>query len=121
MSLAVSSGARSARWPDRLDGRDDCTAGAGCLTFSDAMSPLRIALATRCLGLPLRGSLLAASSFGAAGVQLDVRDELKPGDLSETGRRQFLHQLEESGLSVASVAFPLRRALFDQEHLDARV
>src|SRR5262245_17034108 len=85
------------------------------------MSPLKIAVATRCLGLPLQGSLRAAASFGAVGVQLDARDELKPGELSETGRRQFLHQFDELGLAVASLTFPTRHALYEQQHLDARL
>ena len=55
------------------------------------------------------------------GVQFDARDELKPDDLTDTGRRQFLHSLEELGLQVASLTFPLRRQLTDPDHLDARI
>src|SRR5579872_1333922 len=83
--------------------------------------PLRIAVATRCFGLPLKQSLRAAAACGAKGVQLDARDELKAIELTDTGRRQFLHAVEELGLSVASLVFPTRRSFFDEDQLDARV
>src|SRR5579864_8879244 len=85
------------------------------------MTSLRIAIATRCLNLPLRESLRAAASLGAKGVQFDAREELKPGELTDTGRRQLLHGLDELGLSLASLAFPARRSLYDEEQLDGRV
>lgn len=58
---------------------------------------------------------------GAAGLQFDARNQLRPTDLSETGRRQLLHALSERELSVASLNFPLRKALYDLEQLDPRV
>lgn len=85
------------------------------------MHHLRLAVATRCLNLPLRQSLKAAARCGASGVQFDVRDELPAAMLTETGRRQFLHELDEFGLKTASAIFPTRRGFSDQEHLDARV
>jgi sugar phosphate isomerase/epimerase len=85
------------------------------------MPPLHIALATSCLKLPLRESLRAAASFSAGAVQFDARDEVRPGELTETGRRQLLHALAELGLSIASLAFPTRRSFYDEEQLDARV
>jgi sugar phosphate isomerase/epimerase len=85
------------------------------------MPPLRIALATTCLKLPLRESLRAAASLAAQAVQFDARDEVRPGELTETGRRQLLHALDELGLSIASLAFPTRRSFYDEEQLDARV
>src|SRR5262245_2917294 len=85
------------------------------------MPPLRIALATRCLNLPLRDALRAVAKLGAKGVQFDAREELRPGALTDTGRRQVQHLLSELGLSVASLAFPTRRSFYDEEQLDARV
>jgi sugar phosphate isomerase/epimerase len=85
------------------------------------MTPLRISLATRCLNLPLRESLRAAASLGAQGVQLDAREELRPAELSDTARRQLLHSLDELGLSLASLAFPVRRSFYDEEQLDGRI
>ncbi len=85
------------------------------------MQMLRFAVATKSFGQPLRQSLETAANLGIHGLQLDVRSELKPTDLSETGRRQFLHQLGEMDLSVASLCFPARRSYYDSEQLDARV
>ncbi len=85
------------------------------------MPPLRIALATGCLNLPLKDSLRVAASLAVQGVQFDARDEIKPGDLTETGRRQLLHALDQRGQSVASIAFPTRRSFYDVDQLDARV
>ncbi len=62
-----------------------------------------------------------AAETGASGLQFDAREQLKPTDLSETGRRQLLHTLGERGLSVASLTMPLRRVLHDEEFLDVRI
>ena len=85
------------------------------------MPPIRIAVATCCFAQPLKPSLHTAAGIGAEAVQLDARNELKPAELSDTGRRQLLHDLNEIGLSVASLSFPTRRAFFDSEQLEARV
>lgn len=85
------------------------------------MPPLNIAVATRCFQLPFKDSLRAAEACGASGVQFDSREELKPGDLTETGRRQLIHSLAERGLSIASLAFPTRRSFYDEDELDARI
>lgn len=86
------------------------------------MTPrLRIGYPTRLLEGPLREKVRLAASFGANGVQLDLRHELKPGDLTETGRRQFRHLLDEHGLSLAPAIFPLRRAIAEQIGLEERV
>lgn len=84
------------------------------------MHRLRIAAATASFKQPLREALLSAADCGAEGVQFDVRHEVTPEDFGDTARRQLLHELAERGLCVGSVAFPLRRPLFDEEHLDAR-
>jgi sugar phosphate isomerase/epimerase len=82
---------------------------------------LKLALATRCLGQPLKPALMLAARLGANGVQLDARNEVKASEMSETGRRQFTHFLGEIGLQAASLDFPLRRALLDAENLDPRI
>lgn len=85
------------------------------------MIPFRIAAATRHFGQPLPLALKTAAEFGARGVQLEVRNEFRPSDLSETGRRQFSHQITEHLLSISAFEFPTRRAFYDQDSLDARV
>lgn len=62
-----------------------------------------------------------AAELGAAGIQLDTRNELRPEEFSETGRRQFLHAVRELEISVASLVVPLRRSLVEQEELEVRV
>ena len=83
------------------------------------MKPLPLAIATRCLNQPLKSALVLAAQFGAGGVQLDCRNELKADELSATGRRELLHRIEEMRLSIASLDFPLRRGLLDPDRLDA--
>lgn len=85
------------------------------------MPRFRFAVATRCFDLPLRASLSAAADSGAAGVQFDLRDELRPDELTASGRRDLLHLLDELGLRVASTTFTLRRPLADEYELDRRV
>jgi sugar phosphate isomerase/epimerase len=85
------------------------------------MLRLRLAVATARFSPDLREAVRIAAETGASGLQFDARNQLKPTDLSETGRRQLLHALGERELSVASLSFPLRKTLYDQEQLDARI
>ena len=85
------------------------------------MLPINLSVATRCFRLPFLESFRAAADAGAQGVQLDARDELPPGEWTETGRRQLLHRLTERGLSIAALTFPTRRSFYDEDQLDARV
>ena len=85
------------------------------------MLPVQVAVATRSFNQPIKRAVQTAREVGAQGIGLDARNELKPSELSETGRRQFLHLLEENGLSVALLTFPLTRPLYDPEGLDARL
>jgi sugar phosphate isomerase/epimerase len=85
------------------------------------MPALRFAAATRHFAQPIRQSIDSAASIGATGVQFDVRNELKPSELSETGRRHLVRQLGEQRLELVSFEYPTRRAFHDKELLDARV
>jgi sugar phosphate isomerase/epimerase len=85
------------------------------------MQPLKIAVATRHFAQPLKQSLDTASHIGAKGVRFDVRNELRPSELSDTGRRHFRAQLRERLLTISGFEFPTRRALYDSDSLDARV
>lgn len=85
------------------------------------MLPLRMAVATRSLSQPLKQAVLMTAQMGAQGVAFDLRNEIRPAELSETGRRQLLHYLDELNLSVASTMFPTRRALYDMDELEARL
>ncbi len=85
------------------------------------MQRLRTAVATARFSSDLRDVVKMAAQTAATGLQFDARQQLKPTDLSETGRRQLLHTLSERDLSVASLSFPLRLTLHDEEHLDTRI
>lgn len=85
------------------------------------MYALKFAVAAHCFGKELKPTLAAIARTDARGVQFDARDELKPSDFSDTGRRQLLHHLDEIGLSIASLRFSTRRALNDPQDLEARV
>jgi sugar phosphate isomerase/epimerase len=80
-----------------------------------------MAVATRSFQEPIKRAVQTAAEMGAQGVQFDLRNEVRPEDLSETGRRQLLHYLEEMNLTVASTMFPTRRAYYDLEELDTRL
>lgn len=82
---------------------------------------LSLALATRCLKLPLLEALQATARAGVSAIQLDLRDELKPSELTDTGLRQFKHRLGEFAIEVPTVTFPTRRPLYDSERLDERM
>ncbi len=85
------------------------------------MHRFRLAVATRCFDLPLRQSLREAADCGAEGVQFDLRDELNPAELQESGRRDLRHLLAELGLRVSGTTFNLRRKLADEYQLDRRI
>lgn len=85
------------------------------------MHRFRLAVATRCFDLPLRQALLQAANCGAEGVQFDLRTELNPTELHESGRRDLRHLLDEQGLRVAGTTFSLRRKLADEHELDRRI
>lgn len=85
------------------------------------MLPIRLSVATRHMNLPLMSALQAAGKLGVQAVQLDVRNELRPSDLTETGRDHFQHQLGEQRLAISAFEFPTRRAFYDKDALDSRV
>lgn len=87
----------------------------------ETMPRHRIAVATAAFDQSLRQSFQTARKVGAHGVHLNARTEVRPTEYSETGIRQLLHEISESGMSVASLSFPTRRSFYDQDQLEARV
>ena len=85
------------------------------------MTEVRIAAATSAFGLPFRKALHMASTTGVAGVQLDLRDELRPVDMTGTAVRQVRKLLEETNLRVAGSVFPTRRGLLFPAELERRL
>lgn len=83
---------------------------------------LRYSLATSSLKLPLRSALkVAARVPGVQAVRIDARTELRPAEMSETGKRELLHFLKEHGLQLSSLSFSTRHAFYEETNLDRRI
>lgn len=66
-------------------------------------------------------SLVSASNLGVEGVQFDLRNEVVAAELTETGRRQFLHRVRELNLTLSGASYPLSRPLTEETEIDRRV
>lgn len=85
------------------------------------MRQFRLAVATRCFQKSFAESLGLAVDLGVKGLQVDVRNELRSEGLTETGRRDFMHQISERNLTISGAVFPLRHPLYEIEQIDGRV
>ena len=85
------------------------------------MHEFRLAVATRCFREPLMDSLKSAADLSVEGVQFDLRNEVVSTDLTDTGRRQFLHRVGELNLTISGASFPLSRPLTEETEIDRRV
>jgi sugar phosphate isomerase/epimerase len=85
------------------------------------MQLLRFAVATVNFAQPLREALKTAVETGAQGIQLALHKELRPDELTDTARRQFLHYLDELSLKISSLHLPMRRELTDMDRIDERL
>lgn len=85
------------------------------------MPALKIGIQTRSLRQPLRQAIQTAAQLGADGIELDVRHELPPGELSQTGVRQFRKLLGDLNLRVPVVSFLTRRGYDSTDELDRRL
>lgn len=82
---------------------------------------LRIGIQTTSLRLPLKKALHTAAQLGAEAVEIDARNELRPGELSQTGLRQFRKTLDDLSLKVSAVSFRTRRGYDVPEDLEPRI
>jgi sugar phosphate isomerase/epimerase len=85
------------------------------------MPAVKIGIQTRSLRQPIRQALTTAARLGAAGVAIDVRSELRPAEVSQTGLREFHKLLDDRGLRVSAAAFPTRRGYDVPDDLERRV
>ncbi len=85
------------------------------------MSRLKLAVATRSFGKPLKKAIRSAAEIGAQGVQLDAQNEVSSASFGASADRHFRKYLEEFNLSVSSLRLPARHALMEPEFLDQRV
>lgn len=85
------------------------------------MPIVKIGIQTRSLGVPLRKALVLAAKLGAAGVEIDLRNELPLADLTQTATRQFRRLLEDNRLKLSAVSYPTRRGYEHPEELERRL
>ena len=91
------------------------------ISFGIIVITLRISIQTRSLGIPFRKSLQAAAELGAEGVEIDVRNELRLGDFSQTATRELRKLLDDYQLKVAAINYPTRRGLHETADIEKRV
>lgn len=85
------------------------------------MADVKIGIQLASLRMPLKKALLTAAKLGAQGVEIDVRTDIRPDELSDTGRRQLRKLLDDLNLRVTSVRFHTNRGYDEPENLERRV
>lgn len=85
------------------------------------MMRMKLSVNASTFTVPLRKAIEQSAAMGAEAVQIDVRNQLRPSEISGTGIRQLRHFLAERDLKIESTIFPLRHPLSEMERLDERV
>jgi len=80
-----------------------------------------IAVAVTPFNRPLRKALQQIREWPVSGVQLQVDRDLSFDEMTETGRRQLLYELNERDLKISSLHLSVQHRLGEFEGLDARV
>lgn len=85
------------------------------------MLQIKLGLELASLRVPLRKGLLIARELGAEAVEIDLRNQLRPDDLSRTGVRHLRKMLDDLNLRISAVAFRTRRGYATADDLEARI
>jgi L-ribulose-5-phosphate 3-epimerase len=85
------------------------------------MLQIRLGIELASLRMPLKKALLTARELGAEAVEIDLRNELKPDDLSRTGVRQIRKMLDDLNLRISAARFTTRRGYATLDGLEARI
>lgn len=85
------------------------------------MADVNIGIQLASLRMPLKKALLTAAQLGAQGVEIDARNDIRPQELSDTGRRQLRKMLDDLNLRVAAVRFHTARGYDVPENLERRI
>lgn len=85
------------------------------------MPELKIGIGLSSLKQPFKQALHTASRLGATGIEIDARNEIRPSELSDTGRRQLRKMLDDLNLRVAAVRFPTQRGYEVLADLERRI
>jgi sugar phosphate isomerase/epimerase len=82
---------------------------------------VKIGIQLASLKLPFPKALLTAAQLGAAAVEIDLRNQLPPEELSRTGVRHVRKMLEDLNLRISAATFPTRRGYDVLDDLDRRI
>ncbi len=85
------------------------------------LADVNVGIQLQSLRMPLKKALLTAARLGAQGIEIDARNDIRPEDLSDTGRRQLRKMLDDLNLRVAAVRFHTARGYDVAENLERRV
>lgn len=85
------------------------------------MPELKVALQLKSLRQPLKQALRTAATLGVRSVEVDLRSQLRPEELSTTGLRQFRKMLADLNLAIVAVEFRTRRGYDSLDDLERRV
>jgi len=85
------------------------------------MADVKVGIQLASLRMPLKKALLTAARLGADGVEIDARNDIRPEELSDTGRRQLRKILDDLNLRVAAVRFHTARGFDTPENLERRI
>jgi sugar phosphate isomerase/epimerase len=82
---------------------------------------IKVGVQLASLRLPLKQALQTAAQIGADAVEIDLRTELRPEEMSRTGIRHVRKMLDDLNLRVSCASFRTRRGYHVPEGLDRRV
>ena len=85
------------------------------------MLQIKVGIQLASLRLPFKQGLLTAARLGADAVEIDLRHELRPEELSRTGIRHVRKMLDDLNLRVSCASFRTRRGYDAAEGLDRRI
>ncbi len=85
------------------------------------MADVNVGIQLSSLRMPLKKALMTAARLGAQGIEIDARHDLRPEELSDTGRRQLRKLLDDLNLRVAAVRFHTARGFDVAENLERRI
>lgn len=85
------------------------------------MLQIQLGVELASLRLSFKKALLVAHELGAQAVEIDLRTELRPEELSQTGVRQVRKMLDDLNLRVSAVSFRTRRGYQVLADLESRI
>src|SRR5438105_13480615 len=85
------------------------------------MLQIKLGIELARLRLPLKQGLLIARELGAEAVEIDLRNDLSPDDLSRTGVRHLRKMLDDLNLRISAVRYRTRRGYATLADLEARI